>query len=606
MKIVTYLTTQKIRNIIIFLVISIIALHTLYFIHVYGVNVLVVDDLPFVSIAQAIKNGDHFWNVEEFVEYRDQRPIFPNLILIVNMVLASWNVMYQLYFGWLLIVLSIIPMYSILKKTDHRLIWIIIPITAFMFNTAQHVSLLMDIASRQMLLGSMGIIFSIYFINKIQSHKMALLPATLFAIVASFSAIPGLLVWIVGVLSLTNFDKTKKMPLLIWLSSAFVVFFVYFANFSFGVENKPINPLGLFTLDSLKLFLLSASNGLIPKFTTFVPIQIIAGLVVISLIIVGPIYLRLKQKEIKLIMPWIQFGLIGLFYAVMTIVARADLDVPLSHYVTIDKLSQISALIIAAMIFLQIHNSSNVKYKKTIVSIFSIFVVIIVISLSTSYVSGWYDGFIYHKEKISYLECMTNPIFDFKCTMLDSERDMVHENGKMLKELRLGPFANQDESQIYLQDPLLKEDNWKNMRDDLGGFGAIEYIDSMAVGHDGKILVNKIKPLIDIAGWGVISKNYTSVDPVSKIREILWIKEKNPKIDAAYVFIDNKIHTKAYYGQLRSDISETHNEVTTRVSGWNGIIDLHELSDECHYVSIRLVIGNQYYEINNSSQICIN
>jgi hypothetical protein len=72
------------------------------------------------------------------------------------------------------------------------------------------------------------------------------------------------------------------------------------------------------------------------------------------------------------------------------------------------------------------------------------------------------------------------------------------------------------------------------------------------------------------------------------------------------VFIDNKIHTKAYYGQLRSDILETYNEVTTRVSGWNGIIDLHELSYECHDVSIRLVIGNQYHEINSDSQICIN
>ncbi|MGI0011777.1 MAG: hypothetical protein ACREAE_10305 [Nitrosopumilaceae archaeon] len=96
MKIVTYLTTPKIRNIIIFLAVSIIALHTLYFVHIYGVNVLVVDDLPFSTIAQAIKNGDPFWDVEEFTEFRDQRPIFPNLILLVNIVLASWNVMYQL------------------------------------------------------------------------------------------------------------------------------------------------------------------------------------------------------------------------------------------------------------------------------------------------------------------------------------------------------------------------------------------------------------------------------------------------------------------------------------------------------------------------------
>ncbi|MGI0011776.1 MAG: hypothetical protein ACREAE_10300, partial [Nitrosopumilaceae archaeon] len=339
------------------------------------------------------------------------------------------------YFGWFLIVLSIVPMYLILKKTDHRLIWIIIPIVAFLFNTAQHVSFLMDIASRQMVLASTGIIFSVYFINRVQFQKAALLPAVLFTIIASFSAIPGLLVWIVGVLSLTNFDKTKKTPLLIWISSAFVVFFVYFTNFSFGAENKPINPLGFFTLDSLKLLLLSMSNGLILKITPFVPIQIIAGFAIISLIIGGPIYLRLKQKEIKAIVPWIQFGFIGLFYAVMTTLARADLQVPLSHYVTISVFSQISALIIATIIFLQIHNRSSDKHKKIAVSIFSIFIAIVVISLSASYLGGWHDGSIYHKEKISYLECMTNPIFDFKCTIMDSERDVVYRNGKILKDL---------------------------------------------------------------------------------------------------------------------------------------------------------------------------
>ncbi|MGI0010685.1 MAG: hypothetical protein ACREAE_04715, partial [Nitrosopumilaceae archaeon] len=152
----------------------------------------------------------------------------------------------------------------------------------------------------------------------------------------------------------------------------------------------------------------------------------------------------------------------------------------------------------------------------------------------------------------------------------------------------------------------LKADNWKNMKESLEGFGAIEHIDSASIGYDGKILVNRTKTLIDIVGWGVISKNYTSVDSVSKIREMLGIKEKNPSVDAAYVFIDDKIHTKAYYGQLRSDISETHNEVTTRLSGWNGIIDLRELSDECHDVSVRLVIGNQYHKINSEYQICIN
>lgn len=598
---------MKMKNVIIFGLIAIIALQTLYFVHSNGANVLVHDDLGFAPLAQAVKHGTSVWDIKEFSEFRDQRPVFPNLILIVNIVLASWNVMYQLYFGWFLITLSLVPMYLILKNTDRRLKWIIILVAAFLFNTAQYVSFLMDIASRQMVLTSTAIIFGIYFINRVQSQRIALLPAILCAIIASFSGIAGLSLWIVGVLSLIDFNKIKKIPLLIWVSSAIVSLYVYFATYAFGAENKPISVIGFFTLGSLKLVLLYLSNGLIPAIERLVPIQIAAGFVILLLVTVGPIYLKKRQKEIRAIVPWIQFGLIGLFYAVMTALARADEQAPLSHYITIDLFAQISAIVIATMIFLQIYNNSTDNHKKTIVSvIFAVFIITVITTLSASYVVGWYDGSVYHKEDMAYLECMTNPIFDFKCTVIDSERDVLYNGGTIIKELHLGPFASQAESLTYLNDPLLQESNWKNINGSLNGLGAVEYIDSIPTNSNKQIQVNKTQTFVDITGWGVISKDNSAIDPVSKIRERLGITEKNPMIDGAYIFIDNKVHTKIHYGQLRLDITKTYSQVTTKNSGWNGIIDLRELSNGCHDVSVRLVVGNQYYEIAGNPQICIN
>jgi len=583
--------------------VSILALQTLYYIHVYGVNTPHQDDWQFVPLAQSIKNGDPFWQLKEFVLYTDQRPIFPNLILLVNVVLTSWNVMYTLYFGWLLLALSIVPMYLILKKTDYRLIWLIIPIVALLFNTAQYTTLLMDLPSRQLFLTSLGIIFSVYFINRVQFQKAALLLAILFAIIASFSSILGLVSWIVGVLSLTIFDKTKKTPLIIWVSSAFVVFLMYSINYTYGHEANPIYPFGF--LDSLQYILLYLSNGLIPKATFLLVIKMIAGFVILSLIIGGPIYLRLKQKETKAIVPWIQFGLIGLFGALATAVTRADIEFPFSHYITIAVFSQISAVVIATMIFTQIHNgSSDIRKKKNVSIIFLIFIIITVSPLSVSYIWGWYAGFVWHEARYSELECLTNPIFDFNCSTKDKNKDLVQKNAKILKELHLGPFANQDESLTYLQDPLLREENWGKMEENLEGFGAIEYVDSEPIGSDEKIQVSKIKTLIDIVGYGVVFTDRSGIE--SKIRELLDLTQRYLRVDGAYVFIDNKIHTKVHHGVVRLDIDETYFEVETRKSGWNGIIDLRELSPECHDVSVRLVNGNQYYEITSEYQICIN
>lgn len=586
--------------------VSMLALQTLYFIHVSGVNTPHLDDWYYVPLAQSMKNGDPFWEVKEFVLYADQRPIFPNLILLVNVVLTSWNVMYTLYFGWFLLALSIVPTYLILKKTDYRLIWIIIPIVAFLFNLAQYETFLMDVASRWMLLTSLGIIFSVYFINRVQFQKAALLPAILFAIIASFSSFIGLVLWIVGVLSLTNFDKTKKTPLIIWVSSAFVVFLIYSTNYTYDFELHPINPRGTSTLDSFQNILLYLSNGLIPHPTSLLVIQLIAGFVIISLIIGGPIYLRLRQKEIKAIVPWIQFGLIGLIGALIAVLVRAgDPEFPLPHYITIAVFAQISALVIATVIFLQIHNGlSDIRKKRVASKIFLILIVITIIPLSASHIWGWNSGFNWHEARYSDLECLTNPIFNFNCSKFDIHKDLIQKNAKILKELHLGPFANQDESLTYLQDPLLREENWEKMEENLEGSGAIEYVDSKPIGSDGKIQVNKIKTLIDMAGWGVVSTDKISIE--SKIRELIDLPEGYLRVVGAYVFIDNKIHTKVHYGVARSDIYETYVEVTTKNSGWNGIIDLRELSPECHDVSVRLVNGNQYYEITSEYQICIN
>jgi len=174
-----------------------------------------------------------------------------------------------------------------------------------------------------------------------------------------------------------------KTPLLIWVLSTFVVFFVYFKNYDFGAATDSISPFAFFTLNSLKFILLYLSNGLIPhlNLTAILTIQIIASVVIISLIIGGTIYLRFRQKETKAIVPWIQFGLIGLISSGIVALARQSIEFPLSHYVTIAAFSQISALIIATMIFVRIHNHSSAKRKKTVASIiFLILIVIIVIS----------------------------------------------------------------------------------------------------------------------------------------------------------------------------------------------------------------------------------
>lgn len=102
-----------------------------------------------------------------------------------------------------------------------------------------------------------------------------------------------------------------------------------------------------------------------------------------------------------------------------------------------------------------------------------------------------------------------------------------------------------------------------------------------------------------------ISKKHKDLDSGHVLRDILRMDAKNPIPDGVYVFIDNQFNSKVNYGKLRDDIRNERTEISQRNSGWNGIIDLQNLSDECHDLSIRIVLGEHYNEIHNEYQICL-
>ena len=136
--------------------------------------------------------------------------------------------------------------------------------------------------------------------------------------------------------------------------------------------------------------------------------------------------------------------------------------------------------------------------------------------------------------------------------------------------------------------------NWKNMELNPNGFGKIEYINS-------KFNTDRFQELqtqtfvdvnsspIDIGGWGIFA-------------------EKNKDVDSAYVFVNNQVHSSAYYGYQSPHNVEILGEQTdpSFYSGFGGVIILENLSSGCHDVSIRITYENEYFEIFSNSQICIN
>ena len=60
--------------------------------------------------------------------------LFPKLIALPNFYLNSFDVVNISYVIWILISLTTLFLYLILKQTDKKLIWVIIPISVFLYN----------------------------------------------------------------------------------------------------------------------------------------------------------------------------------------------------------------------------------------------------------------------------------------------------------------------------------------------------------------------------------------------------------------------------------------------------------------------------------------
>jgi hypothetical protein len=578
-------SNKKFKELLIISGISIFIIYGFYFISILGVNVPYLDDWSFVPFVKIFLEGGVFWEYPNFIQHNEHRPIFPGLVILGSVLLTSWNFISLMYFGGILIVISIIVCYFLLQKTFPKILWIIIPISALMFNPAQYENLIWAFTANAWFLVFTGIFLSIFFLNKVQQKDKYIVFAIILGIIASFSEIAGLLIWPVGFLSILTLKNKKKKMLAIWSCATIMVLILYFTNFQTSSNIDEMKSLEFLSLDGLKYYLFYLSNGFIMKFDV---LRLIAGGIILFSILVGPIILKYQKIEMVKIIPWLQIGLVGLLGAGMSVVARLTTTgyIP-SRYIIIAIFAHVAATVLITMILKNIYNNhKHNKNKKIILNLFFILILFgSIIALSSSHYIGWVKGDEWYQERIMGLDCLSNSQFEFKCPNLYTYQSPItpFTNAKILTELELGPFKNNKIE--YSEDILLEQQNWSKMKNELEGFSKIESFLLPVLDNKEKNVVDKELKLMPIKGWGIL-------------------KNGDEGIDSVYIVVDNKVHSKAVYGLLNKDIPTEISGSDRSFSGWSGVIDIDDLVGECHDISIRFVKENQYFETNSSIKLC--
>jgi hypothetical protein len=564
-----------------------IALFTLYFIHSFGVNVPLQDEWDFIPFAEIVLNGGPFWEYPHFWQHNDHRPIFPSLIIYFSILLTSWNFLFLMYFGWVLVALSVLIIFSILKETFPKLIWLILPISAIMFNIAQYENFLWAFTSVEWFLVSSSLTFSVYFLNKIKNNNLMIIPASIFGIIATFSGIAGLLIWFLGIFTVFSLSRNKKPFISIWILISTLIFIIYFYDF-IPTSSFEGNNFEFLSIAGIVYFLSYLSNGLILKFEI---LKISIGFILFVGILTPVLFFIKKNNIYYNFIPWFQLGLAGFFSAGFATFGRfSDTGYIPARYITQSIFDQISALVILTVtIFLIYENLHNKNYKKILKIIFIMLFLFMAISLSSSYYIGWIKGSELHDQTLSFQQCLQNKIFEFKCPSPDNWAlpNLVYSHAKILEKLNLEPFH--DKPIETIPDHLLDNVSWNVMGSTTKVIGEIEIIKTdtrvKSLSSLPENIFIKQYGLLQIAGWADLM-------------------EDNVENTSVYVFIDDEVHSKAYHGILRKDLSD-YGLGTRSFSGWSGIIDLNELTFGCHDVSIRILNDNLYAEILHDKKICI-
>jgi hypothetical protein len=590
----TFLKKQK--NLVVLFSVLILAVQAFYVIFTLGIGYPAPDEIHMMPSIKLFLEGGSWWEDEWFLQHFEHRIIIPNLIFFISAFLDQGNSIHVMYLGWIFTAITLIPLYALLKKINENFTWLIIPITALMFNLGQTTCFTWGICTIVWHLTTLLIILTIFFISKIDQTRIALILAIACAIAVSFTMFQGLLIWVVGIFGLFFVNKMKKFSLIVWILSGLTVISLYFTNYNFVVSDEMLRNSEriefntIFTYDGISYILLFLSNGLMVQIPQVLHLQHIIGLGIILSIILIPIYLKLKNIEIKNLVPWIQFGLYAIFGAIILAVGRVDVvSANASRYIAWSAFGHIAAVVISVIFLLYIYKKLKDRRKKLFFKILiSILIIFLILGISSSSYSGLKIGIDLAGKNSLTADCLNDPQFDLKCRTA-YYTSLEYEHIQEIQNLRLGIFANES---VPIHDTLLENSNWKNMVQNTNGFGEIEYIDSKfnvdrRQELQPKTFVNRESSSIDVGAWGVFGG-------------------KNIDVDSAYVFVDNQVHSNAYYG-YQTPYNGVYGEKIepSYYAGIGGIFILEKLSDGCHDFSIRITHENTYYEILSDSQLCV-
>ena len=579
------------KKIIIFLATSFFAIHTLIFILMFRLNFPYGDDGQAFSFAYeylATGSLDGLFGITAISAYASHLIYSVKLLALPNLIFNSFDVVNYYYLQFVIMSLTVLFLFLILKKTNKRLYWVIIPISAFIYcpiyNTGYFI-----FSSLMWLLVTLCIVLTVFLLNREKITHSIFLSAISIAVFSTFLNLIGIVAWLAGFISLLKKDGKrkiiKKKYLAAWIFATLVVGLIFLSLTKSSLETYWEQ---FFSIEGLSFVTTYLATSYRFGTENIVYSKIIG---IITLILSGYLFyyfIRIK-KNVQESYPWLLLILISIISGIIIAIGRMEgHDGNESFYKAVSQFSQIGILVLVSMLMLEIKKNRPKKFANIKLCICIVIIISQMVFLVPSYYASWVKGEHYYEVKTAYVDCysLTHGTECLKAPEFSGTLEPPFELNRMYitnfwLENKLSIFGEESFNQQnrddlkYFEDVLKKNPNYEL------GVGEIQKVNDRIVLEDTVVMKEEF---IKIEGW-------------------MLDKDRN-QLDSLFVIIDDipflKYDDFVYMDSKEYSVNETRNNnskwIITFLSGY--------LELGCHDISFVGLHNETLFHLDQKIILC--
>jgi len=356
------------------------AIICIVFIIKYGVNVCFWDQWEIVPLFDKLYSHKLTFN-DMFALHNEHRMFFPRIIMLSLGLMTHYNNIAEMILSWFLLLLIGLVLFLIYGRyygISQGSILRFIPVVWLVFNLRQWGNLLWGFQITWFMIVLLFLLM-IYLLEKNNKIGWRFIMSIICGVVASFSALQGILVWPVGLffmilntLHKNTYDKKILMKQVsIWIVSATIVLFIYFSNSRVGLSESSI--FNVKELDTAIVFIITVIGN--PLGVNEITCLISGILLLIIYTSIGT-YLILHRDNFKNKgMPFISSLLLLVFlFSLMVIAGRAGLGLSQAMSSTYSTITILGIIALYLLILTVKFEYSKVKLYFAILMMSGLFI----------------------------------------------------------------------------------------------------------------------------------------------------------------------------------------------------------------------------------------